>query len=57
MSKVNCSGVGRSEPSPRLDFVTIRLAAKKATKAMIELDKYGMTRPVQEAIVVSVDGL
>lgn len=58
MSNVNCSGEGRSWPSAvRFDFVTIFLAAKKATRAMIELDRYGITRPVHDAIVVIVEGL
>ena len=39
MRRVNCSGVGRSGPSLRFDSVTIRLAAKKATEAMMELER------------------
>lgn len=56
MRSVSCSGVGRSSPPPLFDFVTMRLAAKKATRAMMELVKYGMTRLVQDAMVVIVDG-
>jgi hypothetical protein len=34
----------------------MHLAAKNATRAIIELVKYVMTRLVQEAMVVIVDG-